>query len=76
MCFDVIDLQTGKCADAEDVANEKWAHGVHGDEEGEFSIGQDGSLYLIDEIGNYACCPQGRFKIIMYIDDCKHSFIY
>lgn len=76
MYFEVIDLQTGKCADAEDIANEKWAYGVGGDEEGGFMIDQDFALCLVDELGNYAYCPRGRFKIIMYIDNCKHSFIY
>lgn len=76
MYFEVIDLQTGKCADTEEIVNEEWANGVCGDEEGMFMIDQDFSLCLADEFGNYAHCPHGRFKIVVYMDDSEYSFVY
>lgn len=42
---------------------EDWAHGLcYHDIEG-FAIGEDGSLYLLDECGNYGCVPFGRFRV-------------
>lgn len=65
MKFTVIDLQTGKEPDVEQIAlKEDWAKGlVYCDIEG-FSILEDGTLYLLDECGNYAYCPGDRFKIV------------
>lgn len=77
--FDVIDLRTGKYPDLEKIAlHEEWAkHLMHCDMEG-FHIDEDGTLCLADECGNYAYCPNGRFKIIVEIPDMKtdYSFIY
>lgn len=65
MQFKVIDNQTGEAADPMQIAlKEKWAdHLIYCDMEG-FAILEDGGLALLDECGNYAFCPAGRFKIV------------
>jgi hypothetical protein len=64
MKFKVIDLETGKEPDTEYIAlNEEWARGlIYCDMEG-FYIGEDGTFILADECGNFAYCPDNRFKI-------------
>ena len=45
------------------AVSESWAKGlVYTDIEG-FAIGDMGDLYLLDECGNYAVAPEGRFRI-------------
>ena len=63
--FTVIDNNTGKQADQEEIAlNEEWADGlVYCDMDG-FAIMEDGSLILMDECGKYAYCPEGRFTVV------------
>lgn len=65
MQFKVIDKQTGEDADPKQIAlNEEWAKGlVYCDMEG-FAVLEDGGLMLLDECGNYAFCPAGRFEIV------------
>lgn len=62
--FTVIDPKTGKYPDLEHVARaEEWAQNlIPCDMEG-FCINEDGNLLLMDECGNYAYCPQGRFQV-------------
>lgn len=62
--FIVIDKKTGKEADAYQIAlKEEWAKGlIYCDMEG-FAIEGDGSLVLLDECGNVAYCPSGRFTV-------------
>ena len=62
--FYVFDKKTGKEADAYEIAlNEDWAkHLMYCDMDG-FAIEQDGTLILIDECGQLAYCPSGRFEI-------------
>jgi hypothetical protein len=64
MAFKVIDLQTSKEADTEHIAlHEEWANDlIYCDMEG-FYFGEDGTLILADECGNFAYCPDNRFKI-------------
>ena len=63
--FTVIDKNTGKEADAYMIARRcKWArHLVYCDIEG-FAIEEDGTLILLDECGNVAYCPDGRFDVV------------
>jgi hypothetical protein len=63
--FRVIDNNTGEEADIEEIAfTEDWANGlIYCDMEG-FAILENGSLVLLDECGNCAYCPSGRFAII------------
>lgn len=79
MNFNVIDIKTGAYPDLLDIAsNEEWANGlVYCDMEG-FSIGEDGTLYISDECGNYRSCPHDRFKIVLELPELKetHSFMY
>lgn len=60
--FTVIDNQTGKEPDLWKIAtNEDWAkHLMYCDMEG-VAISEDGTLLLLDECGNFAYCPEGRF---------------
>ena len=62
--FIVIDRNTNKEADTYEIArNEEWAKNlIYCDIEG-FCISEDGQLILLDECGNYAFCPEGRFEI-------------
>lgn len=62
--FTVIDNQTGKEPDLWKIAtNEDWAkHLMYCDMEG-FAISEDGTLLLLDECGNFAYCPEGRFTV-------------
>ena len=66
MQFNVIDLKTGINPDVERIAlEEDWAKNlVYCDIDG-FYLGQDGELILVDDCGNCATCPAGRFKIEM-----------
>lgn len=63
--FFVIDKTTGQAPDIEEIVlREEWARGlVYCDLEG-FAIGEDGSLYLLDECGAYRSCPQDRFQLV------------
>ena len=65
--FRVIDTRTGKavdCNSAEQIAiDEEWAENlVYCDLEG-FAVESNGDLILVDECGNFAYPPEGRFKI-------------
>jgi len=62
--FRIIDPTTGEEPDTEQIAlREVWAQGlVYCDIEG-FALFDDGTLMLLDECGNWAYCPEGRFKI-------------
>jgi hypothetical protein len=67
MKFNVIDLQTSKVlttGDLERIAlTEQWAKDLmHCDME-QFAVGEDGTLYLLDECGKYESCPAGRFEV-------------
>ena len=70
--FDVIDTKTGKYADLQKIAlKEEWAKGlVYCDMEG-FAIEQDGTLILLDECGNCAYPPEGRFKLIWNVGETE-----
>ena len=66
--FTVIDKTTGKYPDLKQLAlKEEWAQNlIYCDMEG-FCINEDGDLLLMDECGNIAYCPPGRFKVIKRI---------
>lgn len=61
MRFSVIDLKTGLPAIA---ANESWASRLIGGMDG-FALLETGELVMLDECGNYAYCPAGRFKVVV-----------
>lgn len=65
MTFKVIDNETGKEPDLEDIAlNEEWAYRlIHCDMQG-FAITDEGDLLMIDECGQYEPCPEGRFTVV------------
>jgi len=63
--FTVIDTETGEEPCIEEIAyTEPWAQGlIYSDMEG-FFVGPNGELALLDECGNYAFPPEGRFKVV------------
>lgn len=77
MIFNVIDLKTGTNADVEKIAlKEDWAKNllycyIYG-----FYIGQNGELILVDDCGNCATCPPGRFKIEMEFETIDEKTIH
>lgn len=65
MQFDVIDTKTGAYPDVEKIAlTEDWAKGLIYCDIDCFAIQEDGNLILIDDCGNIAYPPEGRFKIV------------
>jgi hypothetical protein len=66
----VRDAETGLEPDTQEIAlHEKWADGLmYCDMEG-FYVGQDGTLILADECGNFRYCPEGRFAVYLKIID-------
>ena len=72
--FTVRDKKTGKYPDLSEIARkEDWAKGlIYCDMEG-FAIGENGSLYLLDECGNYESVPGGLFDIKRETDDTPHE---
>lgn len=73
MKFRVIDNNTGKDADAYEIAlHEEWAQClVYCDMEG-FFISEDGQLILADECGNFVYCDPERFKLV-FEDEKPHG---
>lgn len=63
LIFKVIDKQTGKEADIQQITQEDWAQRlVYTDMMG-FLISQEGGLYLADTCGNFVPCNYERFKV-------------
>ena len=62
--FTVIDTETGQYPDMSNIARfEEWAESlIYCDIDG-FAITEDGYLIVLDDCGNMAYCPEGRFKI-------------
>lgn len=65
MSFTVIDNNTGHYPDCEKIAlTEDWAkHLIYCDID-TFAITEDGNLILMDDCGNCAYCPYGRFTVV------------
>ena len=65
--FKVIDTQTGKECDWQDLErfalHEDWAKGLMYCDMEQFAVGEDGSLYLLDECGKWVYPPEGRFEV-------------
>ena len=62
--FTVIDKETSEYPKIVDIVlKEGWAGNLMWMDLIGFAIGEDGHLYLLDECGNYAECPYGRFEI-------------
>lgn len=65
MQFDVIDTKTGAYPDVGKIAlTEDWAKGLIYCDIDCFAIQEDGNLILIDDCGNIAYPPEGRFEIV------------
>ena len=66
MTFGVIDKKTGEYPDLEQIArNEEWAQNILPCDIDGFCINEDGNLLLMDKCGNYAYCPEDRFKVLL-----------
>lgn len=62
--FSVIDLKTGQKPDLVLIAREEdWAKHLMWMDMESFAIDEDGDLILMDECGNMAYCPEGRFRV-------------
>ena len=72
MTFTVIDKQTNEYPNVEEIAlHEEWAKGLtYCDIEG-FALGEDGTLMLLDDCGNFAYCPSDRFEIRFKADQSE-----
>ena len=66
--FTVIDKATGKYPDLKQLTlKEEWTQNLIYCDMAGFCINEDGDLLLMDECGNIAYCPPGRFKVIKRI---------
>lgn len=64
LSFDVVDPKTGEYPNLEKIAlRENWAKGLMYCDMDGFAIMEDGELLLLDDCGNFAYCPSGRFEI-------------
>ena len=62
--FTVRDPKTGEYPDLWKIAmKEEWAYGLMYCDMDGFAINEDGQLILMDECGNFAYCPDGRFDV-------------
>ncbi|MDD5708661.1 MAG: hypothetical protein PHR35_22325 [Kiritimatiellae bacterium] len=68
--FRVVDLTTGTEADLSELVlaaqhnDESWARDlIYCDMEG-FAVMEDGTLLILDECGNVAYAPEGRFQVV------------
>jgi len=70
--FRVIDERTGEEADIKQIAlNEEWASRlVYCDMDG-FAVSEGAELLLLDECGNMAWCPPGRFRVVWAHEEGK-----
>jgi len=70
--FTVIDNKTGKYPDCRKIAmEEKWAEGLAYCAIEGFAITETGDLYLLDERGDMAYCPEDRFTVTIDQDMLK-----
>ena len=73
MRFAVIDKDTGREVSA-DVIDKIAKNGRLMDMDiDQFAIGEDGTLYLLDECGNYTICSQGWFDIQVEAEDADSN---
>jgi hypothetical protein len=64
--FKVLDKATGQSPDITKLAREEeWASDLMSCDMEGFAIEEDGTIILLDECGNFAYCPEGRFKILI-----------
>lgn len=71
--FYVLDPKTGRepMLDRNHVLKEKWAKNsrlIWCDIDG-FVLGEDGTLYLIDDCNNMALVPEGRFEVVFTVKE-------
>lgn len=65
--FKVFDTRTGKISDEEYLeylaGHEEWAFKLCMFDMEQFAIGENGTLYLLDECGRWEYAPEDRFEI-------------
>ena len=80
MTFTVIDNKTGKKPNFENICHEKWTRHLLKDDIDQFAVTEDGHLILMDDCGNFAYCPDGRFTAIVEQEgvknECKDIHLY
>ena len=70
LSFGVVDPKTGEYPNLEKIAlREDWAKGLMYCDMDGFAIMEDGELLLLDDCGNFAYCPNGRFEIHIWKED-------
>lgn len=68
--FSIKDRKTGHYPDVGRIAlTELWARGLIHCDIDEFAITESGALVLIDECGNCAYAPDGRFEVTLCEED-------
>ena len=70
MGFMVIDNKTGKPTEIDNIMKEEWTDQM-AFQDCNFALVDDGDLILIDQSGNYICCPPERFSVKAY-EQKKH----
>ena len=64
MTFKIIDNKTGKEPDLNKIFWEKWTDDLIQYDIDQFAVTEDGHLILMDDCGNFAYCPDGRFTAV------------
>lgn len=74
--FTVIDKKTEKYPDMETIAlTEEWAHDLMYPDMWGFTVGEDGTLFLMDDCGNVRNCPSDRFDIKLTAKIPKDAYL-
>lgn len=74
--FTVIDKNTGKYPEISDIAlKEEWANELMYPDMWGFAVGEDGSLFLVDECGNLRNCPSERFDVKLTVKLPKDAYL-
>ena len=74
MTFKVIDNKTGKEPNLYKICREKWTNHLIQCDIDQFAVTEDGNLILIDDCGNFAYCPDGRFTAVETTDGYKCDY--
>ena len=73
MTFKVIDNKTGKEPNLYKICREEWTDDLVTCDIDQFAVTEDGHLILMDDCGNFAYCPDGRFTAIVEQEGVKNE---
>ena len=73
MTFKIIDNKTGKEPNFENICHENWAKHLLKNDIDQFAVTEDGHLILMDDCGNFAYCPDGRFTAVVEQEGVKNE---